>query len=101
MSKEKKHQKMDLFRNEIASVSGRNAAISSLMVKDCYDSSDELRLTILLQKASYLPGCETAYKNLIGKIQRMDNPTLIAKTENFAKKLNIEKKSTIICKPQY
>lgn len=89
MEKEKKHLKADIFRKEIASTANRKQFIKSLLIKDAFDESDRLRITILFQKAAYLLGCEDAYAALVKKINHLGDQTLIDKTTQFSKKLNL------------
>jgi len=68
MTKEKKHEKAEAFRSVIALPNQRAAAIRELTAKSAFDESDELRLTILLQKTDYLQGCEKDYSALVSRL---------------------------------
>lgn len=94
MEQQKRHQKAENFRQEIASVANRQQFINALLTKNAYDESDKLRITILFQKQAYLCGCEQSYQSLIKKIHLTGDESLIAKTATFSKKLNIK---TTIC----
>lgn len=94
MDKEKKHQKAESFRQEIASSANRQQFINALLSKKSFDESDQLRITILFQKQAYLCGCEQAYQALIKKIHLQGDASLISKTAKFSKKLNIK---TTVC----
>jgi len=61
----------------------RAAAINDLLVKTSYDESDELRLTILLQKTDYLFGCEADYARLINKVSSVGSEKIKSKALEF------------------
>lgn len=67
MEKREKHQKLQQFRSDIASVLGRKAAISeiikNLKANNGFSELDELKVIVLTQKKSYLAGCEEDYKD--------------------------------------
>ena len=84
----KKHSMAEAFRKRIALSGQRAVEITNLLKKEKFDESDNLRATILFQKAAYLSGCEEQYKQLITHVRLMGNEALIAKTKGFASKLN-------------
>ena len=84
----KKHSMAEAFRKRIALSGQRAVEITNLLKKEKFDESDNLRATILFQKAAYLSGCEEQYKQLITHVRLMGNEALIAKSQSFANKLN-------------
>ncbi len=86
MTKEKRHKKAEEFRSVIALPNQRAAAIRELTAKSDYDESDELRLTILLQKTDYVQGCEKDYTALVSKLIAGDKGKLKDKALAFYRK---------------
>ena len=86
MTKQKKHEKAEAFRREIAMPAQRAAAIRDLTSKTVYDESDELRLTILLQKTDYLQGCESEYAALVSKVAGAGSEKMKSKALDFFKR---------------
>lgn len=93
MEQKTRHQKAESFRQEIALTANRNQFINSLLIKDVFDDSDKLRITILFQKSAYLNGCEDGYAMLIQKINSLGDSELAAKISSFTKKIKKSKKS--------
>lgn len=86
MTKEKRHEKAESFRREIALPAQRAQAIRDLTSKKSYDESDELRLTILLQKTDYLQGCESEYAALVSKVAGVGSEKMKSKALDFFKR---------------
>ncbi|MBR2299949.1 MAG: hypothetical protein IJ870_05195 [Alphaproteobacteria bacterium] len=61
----------------------RAAAIKDLLAKETYDESDELRLTILLQKTDYLQGCANEYATLVSKVAGVGSEKMRGKALEF------------------
>ncbi len=87
MEKSKIHSKAEDFRKRIVLPGQRKAAIHELLVKEQFDSSDQLRVKLLFQKISYLEGCEMPYRALIKHVRLKGDKELIEKAERFSQKL--------------
>ena len=90
-TKENRHAKMDAFKNEIVSVANRNRLIKELTrnAKNGINDIDELKIVILLQKASLITGCTINYQSLLDAIKVYGNEKLKSQAQTFAKKTGL------------
>lgn len=86
MTKEERHKKAELFREQISRPAHRREAILGLISKKTYDESDILRLKILFNKVSLAEGCDGEYKKLIVRLYQED--PLRPMAEDFFKRWN-------------
>ena len=84
--KEKRHTIADNFRRQIESASQRAEAIKTLMAKQIFDESDQIRIRELLRRTDYAISCEKEYTQLISRLYQDD--TLRSKAEEFYKRWN-------------
>ena len=73
MDKQKRHEKAEKFRQEIALATQRASAIRSLVAEDVCDETNNLKIRILLQKPNF-NGCEKEYAMLLHRLIEPSNP---------------------------
>lgn len=88
--KEMRHQKMNEFKKEIINVANRNRKIQELTTDiNAMSELDKLKIVILLNKASLVPGCEKTYQELLNRIRTSGDTKLTQLAQILARKTGL------------